>query len=153
MAERMRQQSLLIVDDDVDDQELARVALRRLQRKVAFDIVQDGLEALSFLRASMGESAPSQNLPRLALVDLSMPGMGGLEMLRQLRADPLVASLPVVVFTTSTAERDIAASYAAGCNAYVVKPYSVTELSSVLGRMVDFWLRDVRLPRLRTRHP
>lgn len=125
-----------LVEDNPDDQELARLALARLDREVELRISEDGAEALEALRrlAIDGEAPPD-----LALVDVSMPRMDGPAMVAGMRQNPSLRRVPVVMFTTSTAKRDIDASYAAGCNAYVVKPYSLTGLVETLQCMISFW--------------
>lgn len=132
----LRPLRIWLVEDNPDDQELARLAFDRLDCAVDLRLCDDGAEALEALRALGAAGEPE---PDLALVDVSMPRMDGPAMVRLLREDPALQRIPVVMFTTSTAQRDIDASHEAGCNAYVVKPYSLTGLVDVLGRTVGFW--------------
>jgi two-component system, response regulator len=114
---------ILIVEDTPDDAALLLRALRRHQLTARVAVAQDGPEALEFL-CGTGAHADrrSDDYPRLILLDLKLPGVAGLDVLRRLKADPRTRPIPVVIFTSSAQERDVADSYQAGVNSYVIKP-------------------------------
>lgn len=128
---------LLFVDDDP----LAEMTLRRAFRRLEVDdgpltIAHDGLEALELLRD------PFFRVDRcVILLDLNMPRMDGLELLRELRADPVLALVPVVVMTTSDDPRDLAAAYAGGASSYFVKPVSFGDFVEQVRAILEYWSR------------
>lgn len=136
-----------MVEDNPDDQELARLAIERVDEPCELLILDDGLEALDYLKKTspvMGDEALQR--PDILLVDLAMPRMDGLTLLRAIRSEPTWRRLPVVVFTTSSADRDVTACYDNGCNSYIVKPYSMRELAYVLTDLIAYWFGRVKLP-------
>lgn len=138
---------LMLVEDDQDDQELARLANQKLDAPFRLILAEDGAEALDYLRAShTGQPDTHEPAPNLLLVDLDMPRMDGLSFLKNLREDKALRHLPVVMFTTSKAQRDIAACYEHGCNSYVVKPMNISRLAELFDSLTQYWFRCVRLP-------
>ncbi len=136
----MQPKSILLVDDDPRDRELAVDALR--QFNVANEIIplRDGAEALDYLyRRGEYVSRPDVD-PAVVLLDLKMPRVDGFEVLQQLKADPTKRMIPVVVMTSSREEQDLVRSYAAGVNAYVVKPLDFLELVSAVRALGAFWM-------------
>jgi CheY-like chemotaxis protein len=133
--------TILLVEDNPDDELLTRRALRRIET-VPHDVavVRDGVAALEYLHGS-GESgeAPAK-LPDLVLLDLKMPKLSGLEVLQRLRSHERTRDLPVVVFTSSSEERDLRSSYDMGANAYVRKPVDFAEFCEAVARLGQFWL-------------
>jgi CheY-like chemotaxis protein len=132
---------LLFVDDDP----LAEMTLRRAYRRLEMDgpltIAHDGLEALELLRD------PFFPLDRcVVLLDLNMPRMDGVELLKELGADPELALLPVVVMTTSDDQRDLAAAYEAGASGYFVKPVSFADFVEQVRSVIEYWSRAVLPP-------
>jgi len=140
----MRPINVLIVDDDEADILLTRRSLENDKLLVEVHEVHDGEQCLAFLR---GE-APYAGMPRpeLILLDLNMPRMGGLEVLEALRADEELRTIPVVVLTTSTSERDILKSYNLNANCFISKPVNLKEFQRVIGALEQFWFTVVRLP-------
>lgn len=129
----------LLIDDNKDDASLTREALSEAAPHVQLTWAPDGVEGMNMLRGGLR--------PHLILLDLNMPRMDGRETLQQIKADPDLSSLPVVILTTSDAERDIAESYQCQASAYVVKPVIIDDLIDVLRQMSQFWLHDyLRLP-------
>ena len=144
-AESNERTVLLMADDDPADCLLTEKALRRAEVTCPLYVVHDGAELLDYLKRR-GDYADPEAAPRpsLILLDLNMPKINGTEVLEQLRDEPELRRIPVVVLTTSDEERDIAASYALGANAYMVKPSAFDE---------DVLLDDLqRGPRLHLRH-
>jgi len=134
---------VLFVEDNPDDQELARLVLAKREDRCEHLFVDDGQEAIEYLEAS---SAGEVRRPEVVLIDIAMPRMDGLTLLQRIRGDARWRRIPVVMFTTSTAQSDIEQAYEFGCNAYVVKPYTVKELASVIDHLLEHWLERVRLP-------
>lgn len=139
--------TLLIVEDSPEDLETTLRALRKtgFERPVAH--CADGDEALDYLHRRGRFGAPgAAPRPALVLLDLNLPGTGGREVLAEVKSTERLRSIPIVVFTTSGAARDVDACYRAGANGYVQKPAGVDELVTALGRLEDFWFGVARLP-------
>ena len=135
---------VLLVEDNDADVRLTREALREAGENVRLSAVGDGEQALAFLRKQKGfADAPR---PDLVLLDLNLPRKNGLEVLEELRADPAVASIPVIMLTSSSARSDIDAAYAAGANAFVVKPHELDAFMDLIGSIRSFWLGVAQLP-------
>ena len=132
--------SVLYAEDDPDDRLLAAMAHRDSESANELVFVDDGEEAIEYLRHT-GRHADRGTLPRpgVVVLDLNMPGIGGRETLRVIRADPDLRRIPVVILTTSTAEDDIVTSYEAGANAYIVKPSAFGDLVHIFRSMSTFW--------------
>ncbi len=131
---------LLLVEDDVDDVELIVTGLRRKQLANHIDVVADGAAALDYL-FRRGDYATREAInPVLILLDLKMPKVDGHEVLRQIKAEPLLRRIPVVVLTSSAHDRDVAQGYDLGANAYVVKPVEFGAFSAMVAQIGLFWL-------------
>jgi CheY-like chemotaxis protein len=130
----------MLIEDDPGDVVLVREAFA--EKKILNDlrVASDGVEALAMLR---DESLP---LPDLILLDLNLPRKDGREVLGEIRADPRLTSIPVVVLTTSEAETDIARSYELHANAYVTKPVDLQRFLEVVREIDHFFLSVVKLP-------
>lgn len=135
---------VLLVEDNPGDVNLTRIAMRELRIANDLHVVGDGESALEFLR----KHAPYEEAPRPALVllDLNLPGMRGEEVLEQMKADPHLRRIPVIVLTTSTDEADILRSYDLHANSFVTKPLDFDEFMSALKAIEGFWLSIVKLP-------
>lgn len=130
---------ILIVDDNEDDIALTLRALKREQPDNHFVVACDGQEALDYL-FSEGEYTEKENaLPVVVLLDLSMPRMGGLDVLKRLRSDPRTEFLPVVMLTSSDEQKDIMESYRSGANSYVRKPVEVEHFSKAIRELQQYW--------------
>lgn len=130
---------LLLVDDDEDDIDLILHALRGWNTAHRIRIARDGVDALEILFGKVGASA-ARPLPRLVLLDLKMPRIGGIEVLRAIRADRLAARLPVVILTSSAEERDILEAYDHGANSFVVKPVRLDQFEEAVRQIGAYWL-------------
>lgn len=131
---------ILLVEDNPDDVVLTLHALRAHHLSNQVQVARDGEEALAFLfdPKKNGPHAPSG--PRLILLDLKLPKLNGLEVLRQIKADPRTRSIPVVVLTTSREDRDIEICYALGANSYIVKPVDFEQFTSTVHTLGLYWL-------------
>jgi CheY-like chemotaxis protein len=135
---------ILQVEDNEADVRLTREALRESGEGVRLSVVGDGEQALAFLRNESGfEDSPR---PHLVLLDLNLPRKGGLEVLREMRADASLARIPVIVLSSSTQTHDVDTSYLAGANAFVAKPLELDEFIAGIGAVREFWLGVAQLP-------
>jgi CheY-like chemotaxis protein len=129
---------ILLVEDDLADQKLIKISLRN--EKIANDLytVQTGEEGLDFLyhRGNYSDGTPQ---PDLILLDLNMPGMGGKEFLRRVKKDERLKQIPVVILTTSEAEKDIIDSYKLQASGYVHKPVTLVEFKEAMKKLKEYW--------------
>jgi CheY-like chemotaxis protein len=138
---------ILLVDDDSNDEELARIALERAQIPHRLFVVRDGAEALDWLfRRGVFEDREEERSPQLILLDLKLPKVNGLEVLEHLRGDARTKSVPVVVFTSSLEQRDVTESYRLGANAYIRKPVDFREYKELILEVGSFWIRRNQTP-------
>ena len=140
-----RQVEILLVEDDPGDVLMTREAFQDYKLRNQLHVVTDGAEAMSFLRQE-GDYADRPR-PDLVLLDLNLPRMDGREVLEAIKSDPDLASIPVVVLTTSEAEDDVMRSYSLHANAYVTKPVDFERFIEVVRQIDDFFVTVVRLPR------
>ena len=148
MPDNGRAITILIADDDEDDRLMTRDALRdaRLQNDLRF--AHDGVDLMDYLRRRGRYREPSQSpRPGLILLDLNMPRKAGREALQEIKADPDLRSIPVIVLTTSKAEEDIVRTYDLGVNSFITKPVTFLGLVEVMKVFTRYWLRIVELPR------
>lgn len=138
-----REFQILLVDDNDDDVELTRIGFERIKLSGQLHRASNGEEGLEFLRREGAHAAAPR--PDLVLLDLNMPRMGGLEVLRHVRADERLRSLVVVILTTSYADHDVRAAYDLGCNAYMVKPVDFDSFLQLIRSITDYWLSAVVL--------
>ena len=138
---------ILLVEDNPGDVELTQDALLKSKVVTEVAVVGDGEEAMEYLRRQgrYAEELP----PDLVLLDLNLPKKDGLEVLKELREATDLKHIPVVVLTTSEAERDILASYQLGANCFISKPVDLTQFRIVVESIDDFWFTIVKLPSLR----
>jgi chemotaxis family two-component system response regulator Rcp1 len=135
---------ILLVEDNAGDARLAQEALRDGKVRNALHHVWDGEEAMAFLRRS-GKYAAAPR-PDLILLDLNLPRMDGSEVLAEIKKDDSLKSIPVVILTTSSSERDILRSYNLHANCYITKPVTMVEFIRAVTAVQDFWLTVVKLP-------
>lgn len=136
--------SVLLVEDDPGDVVLVTEAFEHNKVKNDLHTVQDGVEALAFLRRE--DPYADAPVPDLILLDLNLPRKDGREVLAEIKADPVLRRIPVVVLTTSQAETDIVKSYNLHANSYVVKPVDLEQFIGIIKSIDSFWLTAVTLP-------
>lgn len=136
--------AIVMADDDKDDQLLAIDAFESAKLTNELHTVDDGVELLKFLRRE-GEYADAPR-PGLVLLDLNMPRMDGREALEQIKADPDLRRIPVVVLTTSKAEADLVRSYDLGAASFITKPVTFPGLVEVIRSLGRYWLEIVEVP-------
>jgi len=135
---------VLLVDDDPGDTLMIREAFEHNKVKNALECVADGVEAMQYLRRE-GEYANAPR-PDLILLDLNLPRKDGREVLAEIKGDPQLATIPVVVLTTSHAEEDVLRSYQLHANAYVTKPVDFDRFIEVVRQIDEFFVTVVKLP-------
>ena len=147
MANSVRPIIILLADDDADDRMLTREALAESRLANELRCVQDGEELLDYLhRRGKHASVDSSPRPGLILLDLNMPRKDGREALREIKSDPSLRSIPIVVLTTSKAEEDIYRTYDLGVNSFITKPVTFDGLVAVMKGLGRYWFEIVELP-------
>jgi two-component system response regulator len=132
---------ILLVEDNPNDVELALHALKKNNLANHIEVVRDGAEALEFLFATGSYAGRNvDNGPRVVLLDLKLPKVDGLEVLRRVKADPRTRSIPIVVLTSSREERDIVESYELGVNSYITKPVDFDQFTEAVRHLGYYWL-------------
>ncbi len=140
----VRPVELLLVEDNPGDVELTREALEEARVRNRLHVVSDGEEALAFLRRE-GRHADAPR-PDLVLLDLNLPRLGGREVLAAIKQSDDLRRIPVVVLTTSEAEKDVLGAYELHANAYIVKPVDLDQFLGVVRSIEGFWLAVVKFP-------
>jgi CheY-like chemotaxis protein len=130
---------ILLVEDDVRDLELTLVALERSELANEVVVVRDGAQALDYLKREGDYAGRAAGNPAVVLLDLKLPKVDGLEVLKIVRETPELRSLPIVMLTSSHEEGDVVKSYALGVNAYVVKPVEFKAFVSAIADLGVFW--------------
>jgi CheY-like chemotaxis protein len=130
---------ILLVEDNPNDAELTQRALKKTNLAARLAIVRDGAEALEYLLSDRPK-------PKVVFLDLKLPKIDGIEVLRRARADRRARSVPVVVLTSSQEERDVAECYRLGVNSYVVKPVEFDKFYQAVGDLATYWLLLNKLP-------
>ena len=137
----MAEKIILVVEDNPDDEELTRIALQESNIKHQLVAVRDGVEALDYLFATGAHAGRGANvMPQLILLDLKLPKMTGLEVLRRLRADERTKLIPVVILTSSLEEEDLLNAYRLSANGYVRKPVDFSQFGEAVRQLGLYWL-------------
>jgi CheY-like chemotaxis protein len=139
-----RRRTILIADDDEDDRFLVKSALEDCQITCTIKYVENGVEVINYLEN--GDGTAEFHKPSLILLDLNMPKKDGREALKEIKNNPELRSIPVIILTTSKATEDVNLCYGLGANGYIVKPNSFSELANTLKILTKFWLDVVTLP-------
>jgi CheY-like chemotaxis protein len=139
--------TILMAEDDPEDRLLTKDAFDEGRLRNCIRFVEDGAELLEYLRQT-GKYASPANAPRpgLILLDLNMPRKDGRSALRELKNDPALRTIPVVILTTSNADEDVLRSYDFGVNSYIVKPVTFAALLDIVQTLDKYWFQIVELP-------
>lgn len=141
---------ILLVEDNPQEAELTIRALKKRTLANHFVHVHDGQEAVDFIfNRGRYQGTEAYEMPKVVLLDLKLPKLDGLEVLRQIRADERTRTLPVVVLTSSREDRDVIEAYALGANSYIVKPVDFEKFLEVVSNMITYWLLLNELPSLK----
>jgi CheY-like chemotaxis protein len=144
LAEAVRPIEVLLVEDDEGDVLMTREALHEGKVLNRLAVVNDGVEAINYLRGLSGHEGAAR--PDLILLDLNLPRRDGRQVLEEVKADPDLRRIPIVVLTTSEAEEDVLRSYDLHANAYVTKPVDFERFVEVIRQIDEFFISVVRLP-------
>jgi len=135
----MDEKVILLVEDNQDDEELALLAFRQSNLANRIEVVRDGAEAIEYLFGSEANPTPYP-LPQVMLLDLKLPKLSGLDVLRKVRETPRTKGLPVVILTSSNEEQDLIESYNLGANSYVRKPVDFNNFVEAVRQLQLYWL-------------
>ncbi len=136
----MISKTILLVEDNPDDEELTLLALRESKILNEVVVAHDGLEALAYLLGTENSGRQRTHMPELILLDLKLPKLDGLEVLKRLRADPRTELIRIVILTSSSEEEDMLASYRGGANSYVRKPIEFHKFAEAVKQVGMYWL-------------
>ena len=138
--------TILLVEDNSDDVELTIRALKRNGIINNIVTLRDGVQALDYLQKRGPYEQSTDEYPALVLLDLKLPRIDGLELLGQIKADPNLKTLPVIMLTSSKQERDVSRAYQLGVNSYICKPTDFSEFVDLIGTLGRYWFSCVELP-------
>lgn len=144
MVEVLTSAPILIVDDDVEDVQFIKRAFKKNGVTNPLFTVFSGEEAIDYL---IRQQNNDEAFPGLMLLDLNMPGVGGLETLRKIKENESWRHIPIVIFTTSKAQEDVVSSYRYGANCFISKPFGLEGLVDVVAKIFDFWFSVAALPK------
>jgi two-component system response regulator len=131
---------ILLVEDNPNDVELALHALKKNKVSNRIQVARDGEEALDFIFGKDGTGGLNEQRPKMILLDLKLPKVDGLEVLKRLKCDPRTRSIPVIMLTSSGEERDMVKSYDLGVNSYIVKPVDFQQFNEAIRQVGLYWL-------------
>ena len=138
--------TILIADDDSDDRMFLEQAMRQNGYEQAIRFVEDGEELMEYLRRQGRYNEQNAPWPNMLILDLNMPRKNGFQALTEIKDDPRLRRLPVIVMTTSSADEDIARTYNSGVNSFVTKPFNFNRLVEMVGTLKTYWIDTVKLP-------
>jgi len=127
---------LLYVEDNEDYVNFVGRAVKKIDENIAYKYVTDGKDAFEYFQ----NNGNGNSLAKVILLDINLPGMNGIDLLKKIRSFPHLKHLPVIIFSTSENPEDIKNSYESGANAYIVKPSGISSLHDALRKICDFWL-------------
>ena len=132
--------TILLVEDSPDDERLAVRAIKQIQTTLALDVVRDGAEALEYFFGPNGAVARGQiEKPMVVLLDLKLPKISGIEVLKSLRSSPATRHIPVIILTLSDEERDLIDCYRYGANSYIRKPVNYDHFIEIIQQLCNYW--------------
>lgn len=136
---------MLLVEDDIGDIELTQNGVKRSQTDIDLDWVMDGNSAMSYLLQE-GKYQQKRH-PNLILLDLNLPGIHGLKILEAIKSNDSLKMIPVIIFTTSDADRDVEKAYALGANCFIQKPASLAQYINTMTSISAYWAKVAKLPK------
>ncbi|MBC7570070.1 MAG: response regulator [Spirosoma sp.] len=138
--------TILIADDDMDDRLFMERALRQNGFTQAINFVEDGEDLMEYLRQNGRYKGQQPVYPNLLILDLNMPRKNGFQALAEIKADPALRRLPVIVMSTSSTHEDVLETYNLGVNSFVIKPFNFNRLVEIVGALKLYWMDIVKLP-------
>jgi CheY-like chemotaxis protein len=139
MPTTMKLKTILLAEDNQNDVDLTILALSEYNLANRIEVVKDGVEVLEYLRSQGRFQGRKPANPAVILLDLKMPRMDGLQVLKEIKSDPVLQLIPVVMVTSSREEKDLLQSYKLGINAYVVKPVDFSQFTNAIKQLGAFW--------------
>jgi CheY-like chemotaxis protein len=146
MTDETQKFSVLMVEDNEDDVLIAQRAFKEFKFFSGIHVARDGQEALDMLSASGSRAGQKPLRPAIILLDITLPLMDGMALLKRLKADPALRAIPVVMLTTSSRQEDIARAYENGAASYITKPASLEEFLDLVRKFEMYWVSVSRLP-------
>ncbi|GAB4054142.1 response regulator [Spirosoma litoris] len=146
MHRKLTTMTILIADDDTDDRLFMDKALRQSGYTQNVQFVEDGEELMEYLRQEGRYNEENAPWPNLLILDLNMPRKNGFQALNEIKDDPKLRRLPVVVMTTSSADEDVLKTYNLGVNSFVTKPFNFNRLVEMVSALKTYWIDTVKLP-------
>lgn len=146
MHRKLTSMTILIADDDTDDRLFIDKAFRQSGYTQNIQFVEDGEELMEYLRQCGRYNEKNAPWPNLLILDLNMPRKNGFQALSEIKDDPKLRRLPVVVMTTSSADEDVLKTYNLGVNSFVTKPFNFNRLVEMVDALKTYWLDTVKLP-------
>lgn len=146
MQRKPTSMTILIADDDTDDRLFMDKALRQSGYTQIIQFVEDGEDLMHYLRRQGGYTEQNAPWPDLLILDLNMPRKNGFQALSEIKDDPKLRRLPVIVMTTSSADEDVIKTYNLGVNSFVTKPFNFNRLVEMVSALKTYWLDTVKLP-------
>ena len=142
---------ILLVEDNAEDLELAERALKKGPFKSRIQVARDGAEALDFVFCEgLHASRNIEDTPKVIFLDLKLPKVDGLEVLKRVKGDPRTSTIPIVMLTSSMEQRDVATCYALGVNSYIVKPVSFERFAATVQQLGAYWMSLNQPPKTET---
>lgn len=138
--------TILIADDDADDRMFLEQAMRQNGYDQGIHFVEDGEDLMDYLRRQGRYNDGNAPWPDMLILDLNMPRKNGFQALSEIKDDPKLRRLPVIVMTTSSADEDVVKTYNLGVNSFVTKPFNFNRLVEIVGTMKTYWMDTVKLP-------
>ena len=138
--------TILIADDDADDRMFLEQAMRQNGYQQGIQFVEDGEDLMAYLRRQGRYNEQNAPWPNMLILDLNMPRKNGFQALAEIKDDPKLRRLPVIVMTTSSADEDIARTYNSGVNSFVTKPFNFNRLVEMVSTLKTYWMDTVKSP-------
>jgi len=142
---RIKIPRILLIEDNLGDAQLIIEGIKENGREIHLDIFADGAEAMDFLHKK--NSYPNAKLPNIILLDLNLPKKNGEILLKEIKSDPKLRHIPIIILTVSQAEEDILQCYTLYANCYIIKPFEITNLMIYLNQLIHFWFDIATLPK------
>ncbi|GAB3964357.1 response regulator [Spirosoma terrae] len=146
MQRKITAMTVLIADDDADDRMFLEQAMRQNGYTQSIEFVENGEQLMEYLRQEGRYNEQNAPWPNLLILDLNMPRKNGFQALSEIKDDPKLRRLPVIVMTTSSTDEDVIKTYNLGVNSFVTKPFNFNRLVEIIGALKTYWMDTVKLP-------
>ena len=141
MAPQQRDSFILIAEDDADDRYLLQTAFDKISAEAKLQFVENGVDLLEYLYSLDSTTDINGQLPKLIMLDLNMPKKDGREVLKEIKQQPALKKIPIVIFSTTSNEQEMSRCYELGADAYITKPNNFQHLIDIISTLNDNWLR------------